>query len=108
MWRKIQTKAEEMGLTVEQGKVDMSTQEAVDAFVKGVDGKLIGFIHSAGVLQDSMIPNQTWEKFESVYASKHWAALYLHDALEKMPNPNLAFFWLFSSVAVYGNMGQIN
>jgi len=107
-WNKLQAKAAELGIHVEQGTMDMSSQEAVDAFVDKVTPNLIGFIHSAGILQDSMLPNQTWEKFAAVYASKHWAGLYLHDALERFANPNLKFFWMFSSTSVYGNMGQIN
>mmetsp|Transcript_96612 Transcript_96612/g.201921 ORF Transcript_96612/g.201921 Transcript_96612/m.201921 type:complete len:645 (-) Transcript_96612:97-2031(-) len=107
-WRKIQEKASTLGVTVSQGTMDMSTQGAVDNYVQKVTPNLIGFIHSAGILQDAMLPNQTWEKFEAVFQSKHWAAFYLHDALERYSNPNLKFFWMFSSTAVYGNMGQIN
>jgi len=88
--------------------MDMGSQAAVDKFVSEVTPNLVGFIHSAGVLQDSMLPNQTWEKFEAVYDSKHRAALYLHDALERFSNPNLKFFWVFSSTSAYGNMGQAN
>jgi len=108
MWRKIQDKSAELGVTVEQSKMDVSSKEGVESYVAKVTPNLIGIIHSAGVLQDSMIPNQTWEKFETVFSSKHWAALYLHDALERYENPNLKFFWMFSSTSVYGSMGQIN
>jgi len=108
LWAKVQSKAAALGVNVSQGKVDMGSQKAVDQFISEVTPNLIGFIHSAGVLQDSMLPNQTWEKFEAVYDSKHRAALYLHDALERMSNPNLYFFWVFSSTSAYGNMGQAN
>jgi len=107
-WKDIQAKAESMGIHVEQAKLDMGTQDAVDTWIKSVSPNIIGFIHSAGVLQDSMLMNQTWEKFETVYDGKHRAALFLHDALERFANPNLKFFWLFSSTSVYGNMGQLN
>lgn len=108
LWKTVEQKAAKLGITAEQSRLDMGTQEAVDEYVARVSPHLIGFIHSAGILQDSMIPNQTWEKFEAVFASKHWAALYLHDALERFPNPNLKFYWMFSSSSVYGSMGQIN
>lgn len=108
LWKQILVKSEKLQVHVEQAKMDMSSQEGVDDFLREMNGRLVGFIHSAGVLQDSMLPNQTWEKFETVFASKHWAGLYLHDALERFPNPNLRFFWMFSSTSVYGNMGQIN
>ena len=80
-----------------------------------------GFIHSAGVLQDSMLMNMTWEKFETVFSppwastsghkrvrSKHHAALFLHYALEQNPQKDFRFMWNFSSTSVYGNMGQLN
>eukprot|EP00930_Biecheleria_cincta_P059519 TRINITY_DN45236_c0_g1_i1.p1 TRINITY_DN45236_c0_g1~~TRINITY_DN45236_c0_g1_i1.p1 ORF type:complete len:650 (-),score=116.33 TRINITY_DN45236_c0_g1_i1:125-2074(-) len=108
LWAKVQSKAATLGVEVKQDKVDMGSQKAVDQFISEVTPNLLGFIHSAGVLQDSMLPNQTWEKFEAVYDSKHRAALYLHDALERMNNPKLAFFWVFSSTSAYGNMGQAN
>merc|ERR1719192_2041767 len=60
------------------------------------------------MLADSMLINLNWEKFETVWNPKHRAALYLHSALERHEQANLKFFWVFSSVAVYGNMGQIN
>merc|ERR1719361_130845 len=55
-----------------------------------------------------MLFNQTWEKFDEELQSKSRAALFVHDSLERHENPNLIFFWLFSSGAVYGNMGQLN
>merc|ERR1712061_866891 len=54
------------------------------------------------------ILNQTAEKFEKVFESKSRAATYVHDALNRFKNPDLEFFWMFSSCAVYGNPGQLN
>lgn len=108
LWNKVQSKADALGVSVLQGKMDMGSQAAVDKFLAEVSPNLAGFIHSAGVLQDSMLPNQTWEKFEAVYDSKHRAAIFLHDALERYENPMLKFFWVFSSTSAYGNMGQVN
>jgi len=107
-WKWIEEKAASLGVTVMQGKLSLGTQEAADEWVQAKTPNIIGFIHSAGILQDSMLPNQTWEKFEGVYEGKHRAALYLHDSFERFDNPKLKFFWLFSSTSVYGNMGQIN
>merc|ERR1719188_1394864 len=107
LWKDVQAKADQLGIKVEQAKCDMSTQGAVDQWVESVTPNLVGFIHSAGVLQDSMLFNLTWEKCETVFDSKHRAALFMHDAFGRYQNP-LKFFWMFSSVAVYGNMGQIN
>jgi len=108
LWKDIQDKAQKLGVTVEQAKLDMSSQPGVDAYMQSCNGNLVGFIHSAGVLRDSMLGNLTWEKFEDVFYSKHFAALYMHDALERMKQPSLRFFWNFSSVSTYGNMGQLN
>jgi hypothetical protein len=107
-WALIEKKAASLGITVEQAKCDVSKQTAVDEFIAKCSPNLAGFIHSAGVLRDAMLLNQTWEKFEEVFDGKSRAALYLHDALARFSNPNLKFFWMFSSTSVYGNMGQIN
>mmetsp|Transcript_33054 Transcript_33054/g.103098 ORF Transcript_33054/g.103098 Transcript_33054/m.103098 type:complete len:608 (-) Transcript_33054:515-2338(-) len=107
-WKEIERMGEELGISVEQVKCDCGKQEEVDEFIKSVTPRLSGFIHSAGIIQDSMLFNQTWEKFEAVLDVKSRAALFLHEALERMENPGLEFFWMFSAGAVYGNMGQLN
>nr|AQS99207.1 type I polyketide synthase ketoyl reductase domain protein [Gambierdiscus excentricus] len=107
-WKEVERMADELDITVEQVRCDCSKQEAVNEFVSAVSPHLAGFVHSAGVLQDSMLINQTWEKFDTVLEAKSRAALFLHDALERMENPGLEFFWMFSAGAVYGNMGQLN
>jgi len=107
-WKKVQTDAAKLDIKVEQAKMDMSTQGAVDEYIKNCNGQLAGFIHSAGVLEDSMIGSMTWEKFEKSFESKHRPALYLHQALEEMPQKDFQWLWLFGSMAEYGNMGQIN
>jgi hypothetical protein len=100
--------ANELGISVKQAKCDCSSQAAGDAYIESHTPNMAGIIHSAGVLRDSMLMNQTAEKFEQVFESKSRAACFLHDALERNENPNLKFFWVFSSVAAYGNMGQLN
>ena len=47
----------------------MSSMEGCCKFIEKLKGELYGFIHSAGVLQDSMLMNLTWEKFETVFQS---------------------------------------
>ena len=67
---------------------------------------LKGIIHAAGVLDDGMIPQQTWQRFENVLQPKRNGAWNLHLLTEKLP---LDFFILFSSAAaVMGNLGQSN
>jgi len=108
MWDKIQNQASQLGITVSQDKCDCSAPEAVDELIAAESPNIRGIIHSGGVLQDSMLFNQTWEKFETVFSSKSRAAVFIHDALERNENPNLDFYWVFSSGAVFGNMGQLN
>lgn len=107
-WKKIQEKAAKLGIEVSQEKCDISSRDAIDDFIEGCNGELTGFIHSAGVLKDQMLRNLEWEQVEAVFDPKHRAALYIHEALLKFPNPDLLFFWMFSSIAAYGNMGQFN
>ena len=65
-----------------------------------------GIIHAAGVLDDALIGEQTWERFESVLSSKVTAAKLLDEFSRQMP---LEFFVLYSSVAaVLGSRGQSN
>mmetsp|Transcript_75410 Transcript_75410/g.164513 ORF Transcript_75410/g.164513 Transcript_75410/m.164513 type:complete len:618 (-) Transcript_75410:155-2008(-) len=107
-WREIERLAAEVGVKVEQAKCDVSSRKGVEEYIAAVTPNLTGFIHSAGVLQDAMLANQTWDKWDAVFAAKSRAALYLHQALLDHENPKLRFFWMFSSTAVYGNMGQLN
>ncbi len=105
-WKDIERKANALGVTCEQDKCDAGSRDSVEALVVKCEGRISGIIHSAGVLQDSMLQNQTWEKFCAVFQPKSKAALYFHDALERHANPLLAFFWMFSSIAAAGSPGQ--
>jgi acyl carrier protein len=67
---------------------------------------LKGIIHAAGILDDGFLINQTWPRFETVFATKVYGAWNLHQLTEKI---SLDFFVLFSSIAsVIGSMGQGN
>lgn len=107
LWKEVQKKAEQLDVEAVQMKLDLASQEAADQYVESCNGKLFGFIHSAGVLADTLIMNITWANFETVWNPKHRAALWLHSAFERIPH-KLRFFWNFSSSSVYGNMGQLN
>jgi myxalamid-type polyketide synthase MxaB len=68
--------------------------------------QLRGIIHAAGVLDDSVLIEQTWERFERVMEPKIKGAWNLHLATQNYP---LDFFVLFSSAAsVVGSAGQAN
>lgn len=107
-WNEIEKKAGLINCEVRQASVDFGNQRSVDSYIQGLNGKLGGFIHSAGVLRDGMLAGLNWGKFEEVFNSKHIPALYLHEAIEKHKQPDLEFVWMFSSISVNGNMGQIN
>lgn len=67
---------------------------------------LRGIIHSAGTLEDGVLAQQTWERFEKVMAPKVDGAWHLHALSQDQP---LDFFVLFSSaVAMLGSAGQGN
>jgi amino acid adenylation domain-containing protein len=65
-----------------------------------------GIIHAAGVLDDGVLLNQSWERFATVMAPKISGAWNLHLASQDL---NLRFFTLFSSAAaILGSAGQGN
>ena len=67
---------------------------------------LRGVIHSAGVLDDGVLLQQSWNRFATVFAPKVAGSLLLHRLTEF---DALDFFVLFSSVAaVFGSPGQGN
>jgi acyl transferase domain-containing protein/acyl-CoA synthetase (AMP-forming)/AMP-acid ligase II/pimeloyl-ACP methyl ester carboxylesterase/acyl carrier protein len=68
--------------------------------------RLRGVIHAAGVLQDAMLTQQTWQGFQQVLAPKMLGAWTLHQLTQ---GRSLDFFILFSSVASFiGSPGQAN
>ncbi len=67
---------------------------------------LRGIIHAAGILDDGIMQQQTWERFEKVLAPKVQGAWNLHLLTRNCP---LDFFIMFSSVAsLFGSAGQAN
>jgi acyl transferase domain-containing protein len=67
---------------------------------------LRGVVHSAGALDDGVLAQQTWERFERVMAPKVEGAWHLHSLTQDQP---LDFFVLFSSaVSLLGSPGQGN
>jgi len=106
-WEKCQKLAEEVGVEVEQARGDVSNKASVDAWVAERATTLAGFVHSAGVLADTLLFKIKWEDFDTVWNPKSRAAMWLHEAFEKHGCP-IKLFWMFSSTSVYGNMGQLN
>jgi acyl transferase domain-containing protein len=67
---------------------------------------LRGVIHAAGVVDDALLSDQSWERFRRVAVPKSHGAWNLHTLTADMP---LDFFILYSSAAsVLGSPGQSN
>jgi len=67
---------------------------------------LRGILHCAGVVEDGVLLNQDWAKFEKVFGAKVFGSFNLHALTQDM---QLDFFVLFSSVAsLLGLAGQGN
>jgi len=67
---------------------------------------LLGVVHAAGVLDDGVLQQQTWDRFEHILAPKMAGAWNLHCLTRHM---ELDFFVMFSSAAsLFGSAGQGN
>ena len=90
-------------------KADVTSKDDLKKIIKEINKSgipLKGIIHSAGVLDDGVIMNQTKEKFDKVMAPKILGAWYLHELTK---NLELDFFVMYSSVAsLLGSAGQSN
>ncbi|MBF0520076.1 MAG: SDR family NAD(P)-dependent oxidoreductase, partial [Nitrospirae bacterium] len=100
---------EAQGVSVMVISADVSSVDEVEQLFGAINDTmppLHGIIHAAGVLDDSMILNQTVEKFQKVMAPKVYGTWNLHYRTLDM---NLDFFVCFSSVAaLIGSKGQSN
>ena len=102
-------KLEEMGASVTVIQADISQRQEVNQVFKRIQSSLPalrGIIHSAGILDDGVIQQLSWERFYQVMAAKVEGAWHLHSLTKDL---SLDYFILFSSVAaVLGNLGQAN
>jgi acyl carrier protein len=98
---------EESGVRIRVVLGDVTDRDTVLKAIQAESGPpLRGIIHSAGLLDDGVLGQQTWERFERVLAPKVWGAWHLHEATCKLP---LDFFVLFSSSAsLLGSSAQAN
>ncbi len=97
------------GATVKVQLADSSDFAQVKATLATIEAQsppLRGILHAAGVLDDSMLKQLSWEQFERVLKPKVLGAWNLHLLTQAT---DLDFFVCFSSVAaVMGNIGQGN
>ncbi|WP_424097233.1 SDR family NAD(P)-dependent oxidoreductase [Moorena producens] len=103
------TELEQAGASVVVEKADVSEFEAMGRVLSKINQSslpLRGVIHSAGMLSDGVLQNQSWSSFEKVMAAKVQGAWHLHQLTKNQP---MDFFVLFSSVAsLLGSPGQGN
>ncbi len=88
-----------------QGDVasDEDVTRALDAIAQ-TDKPLRGVVHAAGTLDDGVLPEQTWARFDGVLAAKMTGAWTLHRLTSEC---ELDYFVLFSSAsALLGAAGQ--
>jgi len=100
---------EQNGATVLVVKADVSNfKEVAGVFekIKTSMPQLRGIVHAAGVLDDGVLIQQDWERFQKVMAPKADGAWHLHTLTLDMP---LDFFVCFSSIAsLLGSPAQAN
>ncbi|MBX3148329.1 MAG: SDR family NAD(P)-dependent oxidoreductase [Gemmatimonadales bacterium] len=100
---------EQAGAQVAVRRVDVSRPEAIAELLAEIDTTLPplrGIVHSAGVLEDGALLQQSWDRFRIPLGPKVAGAWALHRGTCHRP---LDFFVLYSSVAsLLGSAGQGN
>jgi polyketide synthase 12/myxalamid-type polyketide synthase MxaB len=101
--------AEFDGLDVRYVSADVSNAADVSrlfAEIAATMPPLRGILHTAGLLDDGVLAQQTWDRFLRVMAPKVAGSWNLHEASQGLP---LDFFVLYSSLAgLLGSPGQAN
>ncbi len=100
---------EKAGATVLVVPADISNPIDVTQLLETVKTSLpplAGVVHAAGVLDDGVLAQQSWERFRRVMAAKVDGAWNLHQMTQDL---SLDFFICFSSISsMLGNAGQGN
>ncbi|KYC40369.1 hypothetical protein WA1_26500, partial [Scytonema hofmannii PCC 7110] len=107
--REVLKELERSGVKVLVAKGDVSQQKDVARILGEISESmpvLRGVIHAAGILDDGVLLQQEWERFNKVMAPKVEGAWNLHLLTQ---NLSLDYFVMFSSVAsLLGSPGQGN
>jgi epothilone polyketide synthase D len=101
---------QDVGATVNVGQADVANKaqlEKVFQDIAATDFPVGGVVHSAGVIDDKMVPDLDWQSFEKVMAAKVHGTNNLHLLTKDLASVD--FLVLFSSnTSVVGNIGQAN
>ncbi|NER52360.1 MAG: SDR family NAD(P)-dependent oxidoreductase, partial [Symploca sp. SIO1A3] len=107
--QKVIAQLETAGASVSVLLGDISLQEDVNKIFQQMQASLPllkGVIHAAGMLDDGVLQNMSWEQFTQVMTPKVQGTWHLHQLTQDLP---LDFFVCFSSMAsMLGNPGQGN
>jgi NAD(P)-dependent dehydrogenase (short-subunit alcohol dehydrogenase family)/acyl carrier protein len=97
---------ERSGVGVGVFRADVAVREDVTRMIEALSGlpPLRGIVHAAGILDDGVIGEQTWERFVRVMSPKIDGAWNLYEATAGL---SLDFFVCYSSAAaILGSPGQ--
>ncbi|MBV7331440.1 SDR family NAD(P)-dependent oxidoreductase [Chloroflexi bacterium TSY] len=88
----------EQGANITVAQVDISERAQVEELLKQIpfSTPLRGIVHVAGVIDDGILLQQSWERMRAVLAPKVWGTWHLHTLTRECA---LDFFVLFSSMA---------
>ncbi len=108
--QEIITKLEKQRVTLKTIQTDINDNEAIGNIVRAIckspQLEIKGIIHAAGILDDALIENLTWERFQKVLQPKVQGAWNLHLSTKDL---DLDWFVCFSSIAsAFGSAGQSN
>ena len=101
--REVESEIAALDADVRVFQADVTDSQSLSHVLASVRN-LRGVIHAAGVIDDGIIAQQTWERFEAVLGPKIAGAVHLDRLTSGLP---LDFFVLLSSAAtLWGNAGQ--
>ncbi len=102
-------KLEQSGARITIMSADISQENDVRTILDQIADSmppLRGIVHCAGIIDDGIMVQQDWQRFEKVFAPKIKGAWHLHAMTQEM---ELDFFILFSSItSLFGSVGQSN